>query len=144
MSAQWISAMTWQRTFSGLKHVVFWAGACASSVVSAFGAVILLWVVTTIVFAGSDRGAWIAELWGIASYIGSAGLKGVKSSPSIVVLTVFWIGVYVAAMVYFAQTRLEKRICKWLVPSTLLALPLCAIYGATLALAGLASQGAGH
>lgn len=126
-----------------LKRVIFWLEFSASMVIVLIAGAILTWVVVAGVLS-DDVGAWFREIGGISAYFLDPAIKIIFEEPLIVVGTLFWISVYIGTMIYFAQTDNEKIISKYLIPLTLFSLPVCAIAGFAMAIAGLASQGAGH
>lgn len=104
---------------------------------------ILTWVVVAGVLS-DDMGAWLRQIGEVSNYFVDPAIKIIFEEPLIVVVTLFWVSVYIGTTIYFAQTDSEKRISKYLIPLTLFSLPVCAIAGFTMAIAGLASQGAGQ
>jgi len=126
-----------------LKRVLFWLESSASMVIVLIAGAILTWVVVAGLLS-DDMGAWLREVGGVVGYFIDPAIKIVFTEPLIVGVTLFWISVYIGTTIYFAQTDREKRIGKYLVPLTLFSLPVCAIGGFTMAIAGLASQGAGQ
>jgi len=126
-----------------LKRVLFWLESGASMLIVLVAGAILTWVVVAGVLS-DDMAGWLREIVEISAYFVDPAIKIVFEEPLIVVSTLFWVSVYIGTTIYFAQTDSEKRISKYLIPLTLISLPVCAIAGFTMAIAGLASQGAGH
>ncbi len=125
-----------------LKRVLFWLESSASLAIVLAGIAILLYVVVA-GFISGEMATWMREIGAVVAYFYDPLIKIVFTEPLIVLVTLFWVSVYIGTMIYFAQTALEKRIRKYLIPLTLGSLPICAILGFTIAIAGLASQGAG-
>lgn len=126
-----------------LKRILFWLESSISFVIVLIGIAILGWVVAAGLIQGDMRG-WMQQVGEIAGYYVEPSIRIVTTEPLIALSTTFWVGTYIGTMMYFAQTEREKRIGKYLIPLTLVSLPICAILGFTMAIAGLASQGAGH
>ena len=127
-----------------LKRVLFWLEASASMTIILVAGATLIWVLVAGLIS-DNMGAWVREIGGVTTYFVDIAIKKIiLAEPFIVVGTLFWVGVYIGTTIYFAQTDSEKRIGKYLVPLTLFCLPVCAIAGFSVAIAGLASQGAGH
>jgi hypothetical protein len=127
-----------------LKRVLFWLEASISMVIIVVAGAILIWVLVEGLTADNML-ARLRDIGGVSAYFVDIAInKIILTEPLIVVGTVFWVGVYIGTSIYFAQTDSEKRIGKYLVPLTLFCLPVCAIAGFSMAIAGLASQGAGH
>lgn len=126
-----------------LKRILFWLESSASMVIVLVAGAILTWVVVAGVLS-DDMGAWLRQIGEVSNYFVDPAIKIIFEEPLIVVVTLFWVSVYIGTTIYFAQTDSEKRISKYLIPLTLFSLPVCAIAGFTMAIAGLASQGAGQ
>lgn len=126
-----------------LKRILFWLESSASIVIILLGGAIVLWLSITTLFA-DDPGALAREIGEIAAYFIKPVIRLVTEEPLLLITTIFWVAVYIATMVYFAQTDGEKKLSKYVIALTLISLPVCAIAGFSTVIAGLASQGAGH
>jgi len=126
-----------------LKRVLFWLESSVSIIIVLTATAILIWVMAAGMLS-DDMCAWMREIGELAAYFVDPVIKIILTEPLIVLVTLFWVSVYIGSTIYFAQTELEKKIGKYLIPMTLLSLPICAITGFVMAIAGLASQGAGQ
>jgi len=109
-----------------------------------FAVVVLLFGLIGASIFTEEVGLSLREIGDVFDYFLKIAIRIVVSEPMITITTVFWIFVYIFTMRYFAQTALEKKIYKYLTPLTLVCLPIGAMFGFSIAIAGLASQGAGH
>lgn len=126
-----------------LKRILFWLETGASALVVIAAAFIIGWVLVK-GLRSEDMAAWMSEVYAIAAYFLGVAWKIMTTEALIVAATLFWVVVYVSTTLHFAQTQKEKKLAKSLVPLTLICLPVCVIAGFTMAVAGLASQGAGQ
>lgn len=131
------------KTIVLLKRVLFWLESSVSLLIVLVGAAILLYVVVAGLVLG-EMGTWLREVGELAAYFATTAIRIAFENPLVLLGTVFWVGVYIGTMIYFAQTELEKRILKYLIPLTLACLPIGAFAGFTMVLGALASQGAGQ
>ena len=126
-----------------LKRILFWLESSISMLVVLAVVVLLVGLIGASIFT-EEVGLSLREIGDVFDYFLKIAIRIVVSEPMITITTVFWICVYIFTMRYFAQTALEKKIYKYLTPLTLVCLPICAMFGFSIAIAGLASQGAGH
>lgn len=119
---------------SKLKRTLFWIEAAVSLI--SIGIVIgtLAIMFTNSVFSGG-LGYFLEQVLKTLEYF-SRPLQEMISvrSPFILVLVAL-IAAYIFTMMYFAQTVVEKKICRYVIPTTIVCFPLC-VFGGMVVLLG--------
>ena len=121
------------------KRTAFWIGIAFIALPLVAGVYLTVSVQSGVGFVRS-----LVDLGKFSAFLIIVAFQSIPKAPGIAGMAVFWYALYLIALAYCAQTEFEKRLFRYAVPMSFVAIFICCIgvFGAVFS--GLASQGAGQ
>jgi uncharacterized membrane protein len=106
------------------KRIVFWLEVALTILLFCLG---LFLVMKMLLSSSSNLLESITKIIKFTGELQSSAIEAIVGFPSFTLLLVFRFIIYVGSLFYFSQTVKEKKIIKYIIPLSLVAILLCAV-----------------
>ncbi|TCJ87537.1 hypothetical protein [Cocleimonas flava] len=122
------------------KQIIFWLESIATLMILCFG----IFLTIMLLAGGSNFLESITALFSFTWYLIKVAIQSFSKVPIVAISSLSGYLLYLGSLFYFAQSEKERKMLKFIIPSSFVAILLCAIGIAGAVMSGLANQGAGH